>query len=313
MAFLTGYVLPKAYYEKVGAEGFEKKPIGTGPYMVDAYEGNAFLRLKANPTTGAASRLRDRGVQVRDRRDEPRRGDRERLLRHDAGDPLRGVRSSQGQAGPRGRRNADLRHRHDLHLEHDARDARQRTSASPPSTRSTRRRSSSACCAATACRWRPWRRPNTRPTIQRSRSPTTRSSRPNSLKKSGYSPEKPVTFTIQTTRGFKPKDYEMIQAIVGMWRKVGIAADIESLRDRQALRVARRPQARAHGVLQLGQCDRRPDDVDGLRHVRPLAALRLEDRRARRHDAAALGRKGRGQAHRGLEGRRQAHRRGRAW
>ena len=38
---------------------------------------------------------------------------------------------------------------------------------------------------------------------------------------------KPVKFTIQTTRGFKPKDYEMIQAIVGMWRKVGIAADIE--------------------------------------------------------------------------------------
>ena len=49
MAFLTGYVLPKGYFEKVGPEGFEKKPVGTGPYMVDAYEGNAYLRLKANP------------------------------------------------------------------------------------------------------------------------------------------------------------------------------------------------------------------------------------------------------------------------
>ncbi|HWK13992.1 MAG TPA: ABC transporter substrate-binding protein, partial [Rhizobiaceae bacterium] len=49
MAFLTGYVLPKAYYTKVGAAGFEAKPIGTGPYMFDAYEGNSFLRLKANP------------------------------------------------------------------------------------------------------------------------------------------------------------------------------------------------------------------------------------------------------------------------
>ena len=39
----TGYVLPKNYYEKVGAQGFEKKPIGTGPYMVDEYQGNAFL------------------------------------------------------------------------------------------------------------------------------------------------------------------------------------------------------------------------------------------------------------------------------
>ena len=49
MAFLTAYVLPKAYYEKVGAEGFEKAPIGSGPYKVDAFERNAFLRLKAHP------------------------------------------------------------------------------------------------------------------------------------------------------------------------------------------------------------------------------------------------------------------------
>ena len=49
MAFLTGYVMPKAYYEKVKAEGFEAKPIGTGPYMVDQFERNAFVRLKANP------------------------------------------------------------------------------------------------------------------------------------------------------------------------------------------------------------------------------------------------------------------------
>ena len=47
------------------------------------------------------------------------------------------------------------------------------------------------------------------------------------LAESGYSTDNPVKFTIQTTRGLKPKDYEMIQAIVGMWRKVGIEADIE--------------------------------------------------------------------------------------
>ena len=47
------------------------------------------------------------------------------------------------------------------------------------------------------------------------------------LQASGYSTDKPVKFTIQTTKGYMPKDYEMIQAIVGMWRKVGIDADIE--------------------------------------------------------------------------------------
>jgi peptide/nickel transport system substrate-binding protein len=47
------------------------------------------------------------------------------------------------------------------------------------------------------------------------------------LAKSGYSVEKPVKFKIQTTRGYLPKDYETVQAIVGMWRKVGIEAEIE--------------------------------------------------------------------------------------
>ena len=46
------------------------------------------------------------------------------------------------------------------------------------------------------------------------------------LAASGYSTDNPVKFTIQTTRGFKPKDYEMIQAIVGMWRNVGIEAGL---------------------------------------------------------------------------------------
>jgi peptide/nickel transport system substrate-binding protein len=47
------------------------------------------------------------------------------------------------------------------------------------------------------------------------------------MKSAGHSPENPIKITIQTTRGLKPKDYEMIQAIVGMWRKIGINADIE--------------------------------------------------------------------------------------
>ena len=47
------------------------------------------------------------------------------------------------------------------------------------------------------------------------------------LAASGYGTDNPVKFKIQTTRGFKPKDYEIIQAIVGLWRRVGIDAEIE--------------------------------------------------------------------------------------
>ena len=39
---------PRPISKKVGAEGFEARPIGTGPYMVEKFERNAFVRLKAN-------------------------------------------------------------------------------------------------------------------------------------------------------------------------------------------------------------------------------------------------------------------------
>jgi peptide/nickel transport system substrate-binding protein len=44
---------------------------------------------------------------------------------------------------------------------------------------------------------------------------------------SGYTKEKPVRFTVQTTNGFVAKDFEVVQAVVGMWKKVGIDAKIE--------------------------------------------------------------------------------------
>ena len=94
----------RRYYTKVGAEGFEKKPIGAGPYMVDEYQGNAFLRLKRNDKYwGAEAGVRDRHLQVRARRHEPRRRDRERFGRRDARNPVRGIRPAEGETGPRRR------------------------------------------------------------------------------------------------------------------------------------------------------------------------------------------------------------------
>ena len=89
MSFLTGYVLPKAYYEKVGAEGFEKAPIGTGPYMVDKFEQNAFVRLKANPNYwGGKPAFDNVTIKFVHRCGEPRRRDRIRQLAGDARNPL---------------------------------------------------------------------------------------------------------------------------------------------------------------------------------------------------------------------------------
>ena len=113
------------------------------------------------------------------------------------------------------------------------------------------------------------------------------------LAKSGYSPEKPVKFKIQTTRGFKPKDYEMIQAIVGMWRKVGIDAEIEVYEIAKHYELRAGHKLASDGVLQLGQCDRRSDHLDRICDVLALAPLGLEVEGPRRHDRPAVGREGR--------------------
>ncbi|MCW5773347.1 MAG: hypothetical protein KIT16_17025 [Rhodospirillaceae bacterium] len=48
MADIPAYILPKAYYEKMGVEGFVKKPVGSGPYKLVEYERNARIVLEAN-------------------------------------------------------------------------------------------------------------------------------------------------------------------------------------------------------------------------------------------------------------------------
>ena len=97
--------------------------------------------------------------------------------------------------------------------------------------------------------------------------------------RAGFSQYKPVKFTIQTTRGFKPKDYEMIQAIVGMWRKVGIEADIEVYEIAKHFELRAAHKLAPAAFYNWGNAIGDPDHLDRLRHVRPVAALGLEDAR----------------------------------
>ena len=43
------FIYPPRYYRRVGKEGFEKHPIGTGPYRFVSREGNSELVFEANP------------------------------------------------------------------------------------------------------------------------------------------------------------------------------------------------------------------------------------------------------------------------
>ena len=97
------------------------------------------------------------------------------------------------------------------------------------------------------------------------------------LAASGYSPEKPVKFKIQTTRGFKPKDYEMVQAIVGMWRKVGIDAEIEVYEIAKHYECAPATSSRRWRST-IGAMRSAIPDLDRFRDVLAFAAFGLEVR-----------------------------------
>lgn len=226
MSFLTGYVLPKAYYEKVGAEGFEKAPIGTGPYMVDKFEQNAFVRLKANPNywggkpafenvtikfvTDAASRVAEIESGSSQVTLEIPYEEYDRLI---AKDGLAGSADTVSDIGmiffndKEAMLDKNVRQAAVMSVDKKLLvDRLLRGYGLPIDTLETPEYDAYD------------------PSIKVEYNPE---KAVELLKASGYSVDNPVKFTIQTTKGFKPKDYEMVQAIVGMWRKVGIEANIE--------------------------------------------------------------------------------------
>ncbi len=226
MAFLTGYILPKAYFEKVGAEGFEKAPIGSGPYKVDAFERNAFLRLKAHAGYWGGKPAFDTVVfkfvtdpTSRVAEMESGGSDLTFEIPYEEFDRLKGKPGLVGQTKPVSDIAMIFLTDIDPMLDRNVRLAANHAIDKKAIVERLLKGYGVPISTLEAPGYAAFD-----PSIKVAYDPALAKSL---LAKSGYSPEKPVKFTIQTTRGFKPKDYEMIQAIVGMWRKVGIDATIE--------------------------------------------------------------------------------------
>ncbi|WP_092900457.1 ABC transporter substrate-binding protein [Rhodobacter sp. 24-YEA-8] len=224
MYFLTGYVLPKTYYEKVGAQGFEAAPIGTGPYMVEKFERNAFVRLKANEAYwGGAPEFKTVTIKfVTDaaaRVAEIESGNSHVTLEmpYEEYDRLKG--SMNGVATPISDIGMIFLNDIDVMLDPNVRKAA--VHAIDKQAIIDRLLSGYGVKIDTL----------ETPEYEAYDPSITVDYNPEKavelLAASGYSTDNPVKFKIQTTRGFKPKDYEMIQAIVGLWRRVGIEAEIE--------------------------------------------------------------------------------------
>ena len=222
MGFLTGCVLPKDYHERVGAEGFEAAPVGSGSYKAKRLERGAFVRLLANEdswggrppfdavtvkfVTDAASRVAEVESGSSDATLEISCEEFDRL-RARAG--LAGVTtpiSDMGMillddVGHRTDRDVRLAAAHAI----DKRTLIDRLLPGYDVPIDTLQTPEHAAITV----------------------PCDPDLAVELLAASGCGPDDPVRFTVQTRRGFMPKDYEMMQAIVGLWRRVGIEAEIE--------------------------------------------------------------------------------------
>lgn len=226
MAFLTGYVMPKAYFEKVGAEGFERAPIGTGPYKVDEFQSNGFLRLKANEAYWGGKPAFDTVIfkfvpDASSRVAEIESGGSDVTLEipYEEYDRLTKAGGFSGTAEPISDIGMIFINDVEPLLDKNVRLAAHHAINKQAIIDRLLSGYGVPIDTLEAPEYLAYD-----PSITVAYDPDMAIKL---LADSGFSPDNPVKVTIQTTRGFKPKDYEMIQAIVGMWRKVGIEAEIE--------------------------------------------------------------------------------------
>ena len=226
MAFLTGYVLPKNYYEEVGAEGFEAKPVGTGPYMVEAFERNAFIRLKANegywggtPAFGSVVIKFVPDASSRVAEVESGASDVAFDIPYEEFDRLKDKDGLVGTTTPVS--DIAMIFLNDVEPMLDANVRKAAALAIDKQTLIDRLLGGYGVAIDTL------QTPEYAAFDETTRVGYDPERAKELLAESGYGPDNPVRFTVQTTRGFKPKDYEMMQAIVGLWRRVGIEAELE--------------------------------------------------------------------------------------
>ncbi len=226
LSFLGAYLLPPHYYKKVGKAGFEKAPMGSGPYQLEKFSRGSFARLKRNPNywgpkpvfetvvfkfvTDASSRV----AEI-----ESGSSDLTVDLPHEEFKRLKGKAGLTGVSHPVS--DIAMIFINDIGPMVDANVRKAMVHAINKQAIVDRLMGGLATPIDTLLT------PNYVGYNPNIKTPYNPDLAKKLLAKSGYSKNKPVKFKIQTTRGYKPKDYETVQAIVGMWRRVGIQAEIE--------------------------------------------------------------------------------------
>jgi peptide/nickel transport system substrate-binding protein len=226
LAFLGSYVVPKEHMEKIGAEAFGQKPVGTGPYKLVEYQMNARIVLERNDAYwGPRPKLRRIVVEII-------KDPSARVAAIQSGQvdltinvPVREVTRLKTLPGLTGELNPITRvillqvrsdegfaDRNIRLAAHHAIDKKALSQAfyggaavplSIPATPGT---------------------PGYLDDYSFAYDPTLAM---DLLAKSGFSLEKPAKIRMASTNGQFPSDFDIARAIVAMWKKVGIEAELE--------------------------------------------------------------------------------------
>ena len=226
MAFLTGYVLPPHHYDKVGAEGFEKQPIGSGPYMVQEFVRGSFVKLRAfDKYWGPKPAFKEVTIKfvtdpsARVAEIESGSSDLTLALPFEEYDRLRAKPGLAGVTTPVSDIAMIFINDVEPMLDANVRMAAVHAIDKAVIVKRLLRGYGVALDTLQTPQYAAFDASiKVKHDIALARA---------LLAKSGFGPDKPVRFKIQTTKGYLPKDYETVQAIVGMWRKVGIEAEVE--------------------------------------------------------------------------------------
>ncbi len=228
LAFLASFVVPKAYIERVGLAEFSAKPVGSGPYRLVEYQQGARIVLEANerywdgkPAIPRVTIELVRDPTARVAAFESRRAD----VAVDV--PIREAQRLGGQPGVTARLDpiADIML---LQITKNGgfADDRARLAAHHAIDKAAISRALFGGAAT----------PISVPAAKGTPGYPADFEFPFSVEKAqallremGHGPDKPLAIKFSSPNGAFPNDFELARAIVQMWRRVGIAAELEPI------------------------------------------------------------------------------------
>ena len=226
LAFLGSYVVPKKYLESVGVDIFVKKPVGSGPYRLVDYELNSRIVLERNDRYwGPKPKIARVTIQVI-------KDPSARIAAIQSGQvdctvniPVREAQRFQQAAGFDAELNPItrvvlLQVRNDLAFADD----NVRLAAHHAIDKEAL---SKAFYAGAAVPLSVVATPGTPAFLTDFKFAHDPNLARQLLAKSGFGPDKPVKIGFASTNGHFPSDYDIARAIVQMWKRVGIDANLE--------------------------------------------------------------------------------------